>query len=409
MEKTVLHADMDAFYASVEQRDDPSIRGRPVIVGGTGSRGVVSAASYEARVFGVHSAMPTAHARKLCPDGVYLRGDMAKYAAESRRIFEIFRRFTPVVEGLSLDEAFLDLTGTERLLGPAPRVAADLRSAIRGETGLAVSCGIAPVKMVAKIASDVAKPDGVCVVPRDRVREFLAPLPVGRIWGVGPVAQRRLERLGVSTIGDLVEASAGPLERSLGSWGLRVAALARGEDERDVEAYREARSYSEENTFGSDVADGATLRRTVRAHAEAVARRLRSDEVRARGVMLKLKLGRPLGGGRYPLVSRSLTLPVAADDGAEISEAAMRLLARSGVSEPVRLVGVGVSRIESGTAKQLSLIPARGEDPRRRRLNHVVDEVRRRFGSESLGRAEEAPVERAGLTEQIKSGEPVPR
>ena len=165
MLRTVLHADMDAFYASVEQRDDPSIRGRPVIVGGTGMRGVVTAASYEARVFGVHSAMPTAQARKLCPDGVYLRGSMAKYTTESRRIFEIFRRFTPVVEALSVDEAFLDLTGTERLLGPAPRVAADLRRAVRTETGLTVSCGIAPVKMVAKIASGIAKPDGVCLVP----------------------------------------------------------------------------------------------------------------------------------------------------------------------------------------------------------------------------------------------------
>ncbi len=405
MQRTVLHADMDAFYASVEQRDDPSIRGRPVIVGGTGMRGVVTAASYEARVFGVHSAMPTAQARKLCPDGVYLRGNMAKYTTESRRIFEIFRRFTPVVEALSVDEAFLDLTGTERLLGPAPRVAADLRRAVRTETGLAVSCGIAPVKMVAKIASDIAKPDGVCLVPGARVREFLSPLPVGRIWGVGPVAQRRLEQFGISTIGDLADAAPDALERALGSWGPRVAALARGEDEREVEAYRESRSYSEENTFGTDVSDGRTLRRTIRAHAEAVARRLRNDEVRARGVMLKLKLARPLGGGRYPLVSRSLTLPVATDDGAEISEAAMRLLGRSGVSEPVRLVGVAVSRVESGAPTQLALIPAGGEDPRRRRLNEVVDEVRRRFGSESLARAEEAPVERAGLTEQIKSGE----
>jgi DNA polymerase-4 len=368
-------------------------------------RGLVSDDSYEAREFGVHSAMPTAEARKRCPHGVYLRGDMAKYSRESRRIFEVFRRFTPVVEGLSLDEAFLDLTGTELLLGPPARVARDLRSAVRDEIGLAVSCGLAPVKMVAKIASDNAKPDGVCSVAADRVREFLAPLPVGRIWGVGPVAQARLAAVGVWTIGGLAAMPDESLRRTLGSWGPRVAGLARGEDEREVEAYREAKSYGEENTFGEDVADRDTLRRTIRAHAESVARRLRRDGVCGRGVQLKLKLARSLGGGRYPLVSRSLTLPAATDDGAAIGEAAMRLLARSGVSEPVRLVGVAVSRIESGGPAQLSLLPGPGEDPRRRALNRVVDEIRDRFGGALVGRAEEAPVERAGLSLQIKSGE----
>ena len=403
--KTVLHADMDAFYASVEQRDDPSIRGRPVIVGGTSMRGVVSAASYEARAFGVHSAMPTAQARKLCPDAVFLRGDMKKYARESRRIFELFRCFTPVVEGLSLDEAFLDLAGTERLLGPPAKVADDLRRRVREETGLAVSCGIAPVKMVAKIASEIAKPDGVCLVPPGRVREFLCELPVGRIWGVGPVARSQLERIGITTIGGLAAAPDAALQRALGSWGPRAAALARGEDPREVEAYRDARSYSEENTFGEDVADRETLRRTIRAHAEAVARRLRRDEVRARGVLLKLKLARPLGAGRYPQLSRSLTLPIASDDGGVLGQAALRLLARSGVSEPIRLVGVAASRIEAGGPAQLSLLPSPAEDPRRRRLNCVVDEIRERFGSGSLARAEERPVERLGLTEQIKAGE----
>ncbi len=403
--RAVLHADMDAFYTSVEQRDDPSIRGRPVIVGGTSMRGVVSAASYEARAFGVHSAMPTAQARKLCPDAVFLRGDMKKYARESRRIFELFRRFTPVVEGLSLDEAFLDLAGTYRLLGPPAQVADDLRRRVREETGLAVSCGIAPVKMVAKIASDIAKPDGVCLVPPGRVREFLCELPVGRIWGVGPVARSHLERIGIATIGGLAAAPDAVLQRALGSWGPRAAALARGEDAREVEAYRDAKSYSEENTFGDDVADRETLRLTIRAHAEAVARRLRRDQVRARGVLLKLKLARPLGPGRYPQLSRSLTLPIASDDGGVLGQAALRLLARSGVSEPIRLVGVAASRIEAGEPAQLSLLPSPAEDPRRRRLNRVVDEIRERFGSGSLARAEDRPVERSGLTEQIKAGE----
>ncbi len=403
--RAVLHADMDAFYASVEQRDDPSIRGRPVIVGGNTMRGVVSAASYEARAFGVRSAMPTAHARNLCPDAVFLRGDMKKYARESRRIFELFRCFTPVVEGLSLDEAFLDLAGTERLLGPPAKVAQDLRRSVREKTGLAVSCGIAPVKMVAKIASDIAKPDGVCLVPPGRVREFLCDLPVGRIWGVGPVARSNLDRIGIATIGELAAAPDAVLQRALGSWGPRAAALARGEDAREVEAYRDAKSYSEENTFGDAVADRETLRLTIRAHAEAVARRLRRDQVRARGVLLKLKLARPLGAGRYPQLSRSLTLPLASDDGGVLGQAALRLLARSGVSEPIRLVGVAASRIEAGEPAQLSLLPSPAEDPRRRRLNRVVDEIRERFGSGSLARAEDRPVERSGLTEQIKAGE----
>jgi len=186
--RSILHADMDAFYAAVEQRDRPELRGKPVIVGGTGPRGVVSTASYEARAFGVHSAMPAFEARRLCPDGIFLRGSMRRYSQESKRIFEIFRRFTPQLQGLSLDEAFLDVTGTERLFGTPVELARRLRREVREETGLAVSVGIAPVKLVAKIASDLAKPDGLLEVGAEGLRDFLDPLPVSRIWGVGPVA-----------------------------------------------------------------------------------------------------------------------------------------------------------------------------------------------------------------------------
>jgi DNA polymerase-4 len=235
--RVVLHADMDAFYAAVEQRDRPELRGRPVIVGGTGARGVVSAASYEARAYGVRSAMPTFEARRLCPDGVFLHGSMRRYGRESKRIFEIFRRFTPLVQGLSLDEAFLDIGGTERLFGPPVELARRLRAEVRGETGLVVSVGIAPVKMVAKIASDLAKPDGLLEVPADQLRAFLDPLPVGRLWGVGPVARGRLEAGGFRTVGDLARAEAARLEALLGSWGLEVARLARGEETSEVEPY----------------------------------------------------------------------------------------------------------------------------------------------------------------------------
>jgi len=404
-ERAILHADMDAFYAAVEQRDDPSLRGRPVVVGGASPRGVVSAASYEARAFGIHSAMPSAQARKLCPDAVFVPGRMSVYKRESRRIFAIFGRFTPAVEGISLDEAFLDLTGTQRLFGPPERTAARLREAVRAETGLAVSVGLAPVKLVAKIASDLAKPDGLLVVPHGRVAEFLAPLPVGRIWGVGPVARARLEQAGIATIGELARRADPELRELLGSFGPAAARLARGDDEREVEPYREAKSYSEENTFERDVADPSVLERAIRAHADAVARRLRVDGVRARGVRLKLKLARSLGGGRFPILTRSHTLLEASDDGRTLAEAGRALLARAALEEPVRLVGLAAERLEEAGSEQLSLLAeTHAVRERRARLNRTLDEIRSRFGPRALERAE-GEVARAGLSFQIKRGE----
>lgn len=402
--RTVLHADMDAFYAAIEQRDHPELRGRPVIVGGASSRGVVAAASYEARVYGIHSAMPSVEAHRRCRDAIFVRGDMAKYRRESRRIFEIFRSYSPRVEGLSLDEAFLDLSGTEQVLGPVARVAERLRADVRAATRLAVSVGVAPVKMVAKIASDVAKPDGLLVVEPDRVREFLDPLPVGRIWGVGPVARQRLASLGILTIGELARTPDARLREVMGSWGPQAARLARGDDTREVEPYREAKSYGEENTFPEDVSDRARLAAASRAHAEAVARRLRRDRVRGRCVTLKLKLARRLGRGRYPLLSRSLTLPTATDDGRVIADVGRELLERSGLSEPVRLIGMAVSQLEPADSEQLPLLASEREDPRRRRLNQVVDAIQDRFGNRALERGV-LSVERQGLSLQIKRGE----
>jgi len=404
--RTIFHADMDAFFAAIEQRDDPGLRGRPVIVGGASARGVVAAASYEARVFGVHSAMPSVKARALCPGAVFVPGDMRKYRGESRRIFAIFRRYAPLVEGLSLDEAFLDLTGTERLLGDPVRVAERLRAEVRAETRLAVSVGIAPVKMVAKIASDQAKPDGLLRVAPDEVQAFLAPLPVGRIWGVGSVARTRLAAMGIETIGDLAAMPDARLRAALGQWGADIGSLARGEDAREVEPYREARSYGEESTFAHDVSGRERLLAAIRVHAEAVARRLRRDGIRGRGVTLKLKLARRLGGGRFPLLTRSLTLAMPTGDGAAIAAAATRLLARADPREPVRLLGVYVSGLEPAAAEaQLPLrLSARDDGARRACLNAAIDRIHERFGDGALRRGV-AEAARLGLTTQIKRGE----
>jgi DNA polymerase-4 len=405
--RRILHADMDAFYASVEQRDRPELRGLPVIVGGTGRRGVVSSASYEARRFGVRSAMPTGEAQRLCPDGIYVSGDMARYARESRRIFEIFRRFTPLVEGLSLDEAFLDVTGTERLQGSAREVAVALRAAVRAETELVVSIGIAPVKLVAKIASDLAKPDGLLEVTPEAVESFLAPLPVSRLWGVGPVAEARLLAMGMRTIGDLARADARRVETLLGHHGLELARLARGEDPRPVNPERAAVSISEENTFAGDVSDPAVLEATALAHAEAVARRLRHEGLRARTVMLKLKLAerRRPGPRGFDLISRRTTLRAATDDGETIFRESLRLLERAALTQPVRLLGVGVTGLESYDSTQGDLFATDEHDARRDRLNRAIDAVAERFGAGSVVRAGAAPVERAGLSLQIKRGE----
>jgi DNA polymerase-4 len=398
---------MDAFYASIEQRDHAELRGRPVIVGGASARGVVSAASYEARRYGVHSAMPSVEARRRCPDAVFVRGDMRRYARESRRIFEIFARFSPEVEGLSLDEAFLDLTGSERLLGPPRRVGERLRAAVRAETGLAVSVGIAPVKLVAKIASDACKPDGLLEIAPDQVRAFLDPLPVGRLWGVGPVAEARLRSAGFRSVGDLARAAPARLEAALGSFGVSVAKLARGEDVREVEPYREAVSYSEENTFAGDVSDASVLEAAIRAHAEAVARRLRRDGIRAGTVVLKLKLARRRSAGPrgYPLLTRQARLPEATDDGPTLAAQARALLARAKLGEPVRLLGVGVTQLRPGDAAQLALFEPEPDAQRSARLNRALDAIAERFGSGAVSRGAQGAAEKAGLSLQIKRGE----
>jgi len=407
--RVILHADMDAFYASVEQRDRPELRGKPVIVGGGGPRGVVSAASYEARKFGVRSAMPGFEARRLCPDGIFVRGDMRKYSAVSRDVFAVFERFSPLVESISLDEAFLDLTGTERLHGPPRRAAEALRAAVREATGLAVSVGIAPSKLVAKIASDEAKPDGLLEIRPDEVRAFLDPLPVGRLWGVGPVAEARLLAQGITTIGDLARRDAAQLRALLGeSLGSQAAALACGEDVREVQPDRAAVSYSEENTFDTDVVDRARICAVIQDHAESVARRLRRDGLAARTLMLKIKLAQRKskvagidwrsGPRLYPILTRRATLPEPSDDGALFTREAQRLLERL-PADPIRLVGVGATNLVSSS--QLGLFGER----KARQLNRALDAITERFGSRAVVRAGQEAASRAALSHQRKRGE----
>ena len=383
MTRVIVHADMDAFYAAIEQRDRPELRGKPVIVGGTGGRGVVAAASYEARRFGVRSAMPTVEARRLCPDGVFLPGRMDHYVAVSRKIQAIFEDFTPIVEPLSLDEAFLDVTGSLRLLGPPLEIGRQLKVRVREQTGLVVSVGIAPSKMVAKIASAWCKPDGLLEVSPDHVRDFLAPLDVDHLWGVGPVAQGKLRSAGLRTIGDIAAAEGSRLQRVLGDQGRALWELANGCDGRQVESDRERKSYGEENTFACDVSDGATVRESIIAHAEAVARRLRASGVTARTVTLKVKLAARIGPGRHPLITRRTTLPAPTDDGQLLSQTALRLWREWVRDQKVRLVGVSASGIAKAPA-QLGLFEAR--PAKRSALNRAVDDIVARFGETSISR-----------------------
>lgn len=374
---TILHADMDAFYAAVEQRDRPELRGQPVIVGGTSPRGVVLTASYEARVYGVHSAMPGVQARRLCPHGIFVPARMRRYAEVARQIRTVFEEYTPLVEPLSLDEAFLDVTGSLRLFGSAATIGRRLKDRVRAVTDLTVSVGIGPTKMIAKIASARCKPDGLLEVPPAAVERFLRPLPVHELWGVGPTTTAALTRMGITTIGALADCDPRLLEQRLGTTGAALWELAHGRDGRIVDADRRRKSYGEEQTFDRDLRDGQRIRRTITEHAESVARRLRADGRRGRAVTLKLKLAQRLAPGKYPVLTRRFTLPAPTDDGKAIAEAALALWDAVRGGKTVRLIGVAVSGIEDEPT-QLQLFGAGAS--RRRALNQAVDRLLARYG-----------------------------
>ncbi len=403
----ILHVDMDAFFASVEALDDPALRGRPLIVGGTGPRGVVASCSYEARAYGVRSAMPAAVARRLCPGAVFVAGHHARYAEVSRQMHEVFARFTPVVEGISLDEAFLDVTGALRIFGPAVVIAGAIRAAIGDELGLSCSVGGATVKFLAKLASEAAKPGvgtaaapvtaGVRIIAPGEELAFLHPHPIEALWGVGPATAQRLKQLGISTIGDLARVDPVVIEGAVGkAAGGHLARLARGVDDRSVEAHRDVKSISHEETYPIDRRDRDGLRTEVLRMSDAVAARMRKAGLVGRTVTLKIRYG------DFSTHTRSVTSTGGLDDAAVIARHAGALLADLDLSGGIRLLGVAVSNLfptGRGPGEQLSLdldgAPALAR-PVRPGASAAVDAVRARFGDDAVGPA--ALLDPSGLS-----------
>ena len=375
-DRAILHIDMDAFYASVEVLDDPSLKGKPVMVGGTPEgRGVVAAASYEARKYGVHSAMSAARAIKLCPDGIFLRGRMDRYSEISGQVFAIFEDYTPLVEPLSIDEAFLDVSGSRRLFGSAEEVGRTIKARILAEIGLVASVGLASNKFLAKLASDLEKPDGFTIIPPGEARSLLASLPIGKLWGVGKVAEKQMHLFGIRKVGDLLAVPRDLVVEQFGDHAAHLLELAVGHDGRPVIPVHDAKSIGNETTFREDISEAEHLQDILDQLAAKVARRLRSHGFVARTVTLK---------ARYPdftTHTRSETLPNPSDSSVELRDAARRLLieklGRRG--RPLRLIGVTASNLVHEGQGQAQLFP----DPvreRDRKLDGIMDRVHGKFG-----------------------------
>ncbi|HWF58646.1 MAG TPA: DNA polymerase IV [Candidatus Dormibacteraeota bacterium] len=374
--RAIIHVDLDAFYASVEELRRPELRGRAIIVGGGGEeyrRGVVSAASYEARRFGVHSAMPLARARRLCPQAVVLPVDFAAYRRASRQVFALARRLTPLVQPLSLDEAYLDVTGSIALLGAPERMAIDLRDRIASVCGLDASCGVATSRLVAKVASDLKKPRGMVVVPPGAEAGFLAPLPLRRLPGLGPATERTLAALGITSLGELAALPLDTLRRRLGDHAATsLSERARGIDRSVVTLPERPKSISREETFSVDVSARQQLERLLRGCAADIGRQLRHGGWTARTATLKLRYS------DFTTLSRQATWPTPQNGDVELARAALRLLEDVWSGAPVRLLGMGVSGIID--AAQLDLFDA-SDAPRDTRLDHALDSLRDRFGA----------------------------
>jgi DNA polymerase-4 len=376
----ILHVDMDAFYASVEVRDRPELVGLPVIVGHTGSRGVVLSATYEARAFGVRSAMPVTRARRLCPQAIFVGPRHDLYAAVSREIMAMFRTVTPLVEPLSLDEAFLDVAGAGRRLGPPARVAALIRASVAEQQGLTCSVGVATCKFVAKLASAWCKPDGLCVVPADRVIEFLHPLPVAALWGVGEQTGQVLARLGLRTVGDIAHTPVSALQRELGqSVGTHLSALAWGRDERPVVATTPDKSIGAEETFAADVDEPEVIRRELLRLSGRTARGLRAGGFVARTVVVKLRLA------NFKTITRSRTLAEPTDVARKIYDTACALYTSSGLDSRTRLRLVGVRASGLSPVARAATQLAFGERPVSwRDAERAADKIADRFGPDAI-------------------------
>lgn len=381
--RAILHVDMDAFYASVEVLDRPALRGRPVLVGGSPrQRGVVAACSYEARKFGVHSAMPMSRALRLCPQAVLLPVRMSRYVEISRQIHRIFHAYTPDVEPISIDEAFLDVTGCITLFGSPEEIGRKIKIEIREKTGLAASVGVAPNKFLAKLASDLDKPDGFCVITEENKQHVLDPLPVSRIWGIGKVTDRALQAAGIRTIEQLRTAPAYLLGQVFGNHVESVFLLARGIDGRRVEPFSEAKSLSAEETFPDDIGDRQTLFGILIHQVEEVAQRLRAEKMQARTLTIKCRYG------DFRTITRSITLEEPTNTTAVLLDEAEGLFGKwyRTSAAPLRLLGFGVSGLAAeGSGRQLLLF-ADPEEEKQRKVDCAFDQIRQKYGDGSLKR-----------------------
>jgi DNA polymerase-4 len=383
--RTILHVDLDAFYAAVEQRDDPELRGKPVLVGGSARRGVVASCSYEARTFGIRSAMPMAEALRRCPKAIVVRHHMDRYVEASRGFFHILGDYSPDVEGLSLDEAFLDVTASERLLGDGPTIARAIKQRVRAELSLVASVGVAPIKLAAKIASDIDKPDGLRVVSPEGLLAFLHPLPVTRLWGVGEATREALASMGLTTIGDVSRYPEAALVGRLGAiTGHHLASLARGEDARGVVAEHEPVTVGHQETFDDDIDDKGELAVILLDQADRVASRLREGNLRARAVVLIIKYD------DFRQITRRTTLDTPTSDGGQLARTAIELLGKVAIEARkgarVRLCGISATNLEPRDApRQLGFdeaARAKGE-----RLGDTIDKLAQKFGKATIRRA----------------------
>ena len=385
----ILHIDMDAFYAAIELRDNPSLVGKPVVVGGSPKgRGVISAASYEARKYGVHSAMSSSHALRLCRDLVFVKPRMDHYAIVSKQIREIFFQFTSLVEPVAFDEAFLDVSGCERLFGDAVSIAKQIKEKIKTETGLVASAGVAPNKFLAKVASDLEKPDGLTVVDPNRVQEFLDPLPIKRVWGIGKVTEKKFLLKGVRSVGDLRALTERSMRSEFGINSQHFWNLARGIDSRSVVPDRHAKSISHETTFAHDIHDVEMLRAWILELSDQVARRLRRYDILGRTVNLKIRYS------DFRTLSRSSSLRQPSNLSGELSEVAAEVLIRalspggeSTVRSGIRLLGMGVSNLSHPVEKQQQLLFDGEEKAKQHRVDQASDDIKDKFGVHAVRRA----------------------